>query len=85
LPDAVLAIGLLGGGALAITGRPEGATLSLVCAGGLLFLGLLDASFNLQNGIYTSSLTDGAMAIAVNLWCIALSIAIAVVMRLPSI
>ena len=85
LPDAVLAIGLLGGGALAITGRPEGATLSLVCAGGLLFLGLLDASFNFQNGIYTSSLTDGAMAIAVNLWCIVLSIAIAVVMRLPSI
>jgi hypothetical protein len=85
LPDAVLAIGLLGGGAPAITGQPEGVTLSLVCAGGLLFLGLVDASFNLQNGIYTSSLTDGAMAIAVNLWCIALSIAIAVVMRLPSI
>ena len=85
LPDAVLAIGLLGGGALAITGRPEGVTLSLVCAGGLLFLGLLDASFNLQNGIYTSGLTDGAIAIAVNLWCIALGIAIAVVVRLPSI
>jgi len=51
----------------------------------LLFLGLLDASFNLQNGIYTSGLTDGAMAIAVNLWCIALGIAIAVVVRLPSI
>jgi hypothetical protein len=45
----------------------------------------LDASFNLPNGIYTNGLTDGAMAIAVNLWCIALSIAIAVVMRLPSI
>ena len=40
---------------------------SLVCAGGLLFLGLLDASFNFQNGIYTSSLSDSAMAIEINL------------------
>jgi hypothetical protein len=50
-----------------------------------LLSGLVSRSFNLQNGIYTSGLTDGAMAIAVNLWCIALGIAIAVVVRLPSI
>jgi hypothetical protein len=83
LPDAVLALGLLAAGALVMTGRPEGRTLGLVCAGGLVFLGLLDASFNIQNGIYTSSLSEGTMAAAINLWCIALGIAIAVVMRPP--
>jgi hypothetical protein len=63
--------------------RPAGRTLCLVCAGGLLFLGLLDASFNIQNGIYTSSLTEGMMAVAINFWCIALGIAIVVIMRPP--
>ena len=61
LPDAVLAISLLTAGTLVSMGRPEGHTLGLVCAGGLVFLGLLDASFNIQNGIYTSSLTEGMM------------------------
>ncbi len=83
LPDGVLALGLLAAGALVMTGRPEGRTLGLVCAGGLVFLGLLDASFNIQNGVYTSSLSEGTMAAAINLWCIALGIAIAVVMRPP--
>ena len=83
LPDAVLAISLLAAGTLVSMGRPEGHTLGLVCAGGLLFLGLLDASFNIQNGIYTSSLSEGTMAVAINLWCIALGIAIAVTMRPP--
>ena len=83
LPDAVLAISLLTAGTLVSMGRPEGHALGLVCAGGLLFLGLLDASFNFQNGIYTSSLTEGMMSLAINLWCIALGIAIAVTMRPP--
>lgn len=85
LPDTVLAIGLLIAGTLAIKGKSRASTLSLVCAGGLLFLGLLDASFNLQNGIYTSNFAEGAMAIAINLWCIALSIAIGVVTRSQTI
>ena len=48
----------------------------LVCAGGLIFLGLLDASFNVQNGIYTSSLIDGLTAAVINLWCIVLGVTI---------
>jgi hypothetical protein len=83
LPDAVLAISLLTAGTLVSLGRPGGRTLALVCAGGLLFLGLLDAGFNIQNGIYTSSVSEGMMALAINLWCITLGIAIAVIMRLP--
>jgi hypothetical protein len=83
LPDLILAAGLLTAGALTNVGRPLGPPLGLVCAGGLLFLGLLDASFNTQNGIYTSSLAEGLTSAAINLWCIALGIATAATMALP--
>jgi hypothetical protein len=83
LPDGVLAISLLAAGTLVSMGRPGGHTLCLGSAGGLIFLGLLDASFNIQNGIYASSLIEGIAAAAINLWCIALGIAIVAIMRLP--
>jgi hypothetical protein len=74
LPDGLLAVALLiaaaglrGGSDAA---RRQGRRLSLVCAGGLLFLGVLDLSFNVQNGIYTSSLADGLLAAAIQAWCI---------------
>ena len=44
---------------------------------------LLDASFNTQNGIYTSSLAEGIVSAGINLWCIALGIATAAAMALP--
>jgi len=80
LPDAVLAAGLLTAGSLLWRRRGGGRPLSLACAGGLLFLGLVDFSFNIQNGIYTSVLAEGAAAAAINLWCVALGIALLVVL-----
>ena len=44
--------------------------LSLVCAGALLFLGGLDITFNMQNGIYGSSTVNTLREGAINLWCI---------------
>ena len=49
--------------------RRLGRNVSLVCAGSLLFLGLLDISFNLQNGIYQVLSLDTITEIGVNLWC----------------
>jgi hypothetical protein len=72
LPDGVLALGLLAAGILPATGRSWARVLTLPCAGALVFLGLLDFSFNLQNGIYASSLVDGVFAAAINLWCVSL-------------
>ncbi len=83
LPDLILAVSLLTAGALTSAGQPLGPPLGLMCAGGLLFLGLVDASFNTQNGIYTSSFADGLTSAAINLWCIALGIATAATMALP--
>jgi len=77
LPDGVLAAGLLAAGTLLRRGRAAGAALSLMCAGGLLFLGLIDVAFNLQNGMYTASLAGGLAVAAINLWCIVLGSALA--------
>ena len=49
--------------------RKTGRALSLVCAGSLLFLGLLDISFNLLNGIYGVVSLDMLTEVGVNLWC----------------
>jgi hypothetical protein len=79
LPDGVLALGLLAAGILPATGRSWARVLTLPCAGALVFLGLVDFSFNLQNGIYASSLIDGLVAAAINLWCVSLGTVLTVV------
>jgi hypothetical protein len=47
----------------------RGRALSLICAGALLFLGMLDISFNALNGVYSLSV-DGVVAMTINAWCI---------------
>jgi hypothetical protein len=49
--------------------QSRGRALSLVCAGALLFLGMLDISFNALNGVYSLSV-DGVVAMTINAWCI---------------
>jgi len=71
LPDIILALALITSAALLLKGNPISRRLSLVCAGGLMFLGVLDFSFNIQNGIYTSSPVDLALNAFINLWCVA--------------
>ena len=48
LPDIIMSIGLIIAGILLLKQKSEGVPLSLVCAGGLMFLGVLDFSFNIQ-------------------------------------
>ena len=79
LPDGVLAILLLIAGILLMRSRPAGRSLSLVAAGALVFLGLLDFSFNLQNGIYLTSTVDLVLNAFINLWCVGLGLAIAII------
>ena len=78
LPDGVLAILLLVAGILLMRSRPAGRLLSLVAAGALVFLGLLDFSFNLQNGIYMTSTVDLVLNAFINVWCVGFGVAIAV-------
>lgn len=76
-PDIILALALVRAGLLLLSdevARQElGRDLSLICSSALLFLGLLDVCFNLQNGIYASPSIDTVLEIAVNVWCVGIS------------
>ena len=76
LPDIALAIALFISAILLLRKNPLGGTLSLVSAGALVFLGLLDFSFNYQNGIYRISTPDFIMNAFINAWCVVFGISI---------
>jgi hypothetical protein len=72
--DLVLAVLLARAATYLLSGDPIrrviGRGLSLVSAGALLFLGGLDISFNIQNGIYLAWSFDMALEVLVNIWCL---------------
>ena len=78
LPDIILSIAIIASGILLLKNKESGRTLSLVCSGGLIFLGILDFSFNIQNGIYMTSMLDLVLNTFINVWCVGFGIAIAV-------
>jgi len=49
-----------------------GYILNIAVSGGLIFLGLVDISFNIQNKQYTSNFGDSMMNIFINLACVIL-------------
>ena len=77
LPDGLLAVLLLVAGTLLLLNNPLGSHLSLIAAGALLFLGVLDFSFNIQNGVYKISKSDLILNAFLNIWCVGFGIAIA--------
>jgi len=80
LPDVLLAILLLVAGILLMKSKPPGRALSLIAAGALVFLGMLDFSFNLQNGIYLTSILDLVLNAFINIWCVGFGLALAIVL-----
>lgn len=80
LPDAVLSLGLIILGVMVLK-HDKYTVWLLVPAGGLLFLGLIDFAFNLQNGMYTISIADGILNAFINVWCVALGIAIIITIK----
>lgn len=70
LPDLILAVALLFAARQLSRGKALGKTLSLLCAGALAFLGILDFSFNIQNGMYAVSAVDLVLNALINLWCV---------------
>jgi hypothetical protein len=79
LPDGFLAILLLVAGILLMLNKPWGGKLSLMAAGALVFLGLVDFSFNIQNGIYMTSSVDLVLNAFINVWCVIFGAGIAFV------
>ena len=70
LPDSIFATILIAAALLLSKGKPLGRSLSLVAAGGLIFLGVVDFSFNIQNGVYALSVLDLVLNAFINLWCV---------------
>jgi hypothetical protein len=84
LPDALLAIVLLAAGVQLMLNKPWGSRLSLAASGALVFLGLLDFSFNILNGIYMTSAIDMILNAFINVWCVGFGIAIAALIGVGS-
>jgi hypothetical protein len=77
-PDAALALLLAISAALLVSGRPLGRSLSLVCSGMLAFLGLVDAAYFWQTGLFARP-RGGRLNAAVVVAVLALSVLLAVV------
>jgi hypothetical protein len=82
LPDTILAAGLLAAARMLQKGKIAGRTASLVCGGALMFLGVLDFSFNYQNGMYKISTADMILNGFINIWCVIFGLWLAMTFRL---
>jgi hypothetical protein len=64
-PDSALALLLVASAILLVTDHPLGRSLSLVCAGMLAFLGILDAAYFWQTGLFARERGGGLNAAVV--------------------
>jgi hypothetical protein len=69
VPDVYLSIVLTIGGIGLLRKKSYGYFFSLMGGASLIFLGLLDISFNIQHGIYLTGVAEGIMNILINLLC----------------
>ena len=68
--DISLSIVLIIGGIGLLKKMPFGFLFSLLGGGSLIFLGLLDVSFNTQHGIYLLGIGEAILNILINLLCL---------------
>jgi hypothetical protein len=78
--DIWMSVCALVGAAGLLTGETYGLVFALLAAGALLFLALMDITFNMQNNLYRLIATSTQMKIElmINLLCLGLGIAIIV-------
>jgi hypothetical protein len=70
LADAWVALAATAGAIGLWRDRPAGLLFGLVSAGGLVFLGLIDLLFFLENGLYLPMNADTAPELIIHLWAI---------------
>lgn len=74
IPDAYLSIVLVIGSIGLWRKKSYGRLFSLIGGASLIFLGLLDISFNTQHGIYRLGLEEAALNLFVNLMCLGVGV-----------
>jgi hypothetical protein len=77
LPDHVMAALLVASAVLSVTGSMLGAQLALVCAGMLLFLGLIDGAYFARHGMFARERDGVGNALIVG-WVLVLAVLLAV-------
>ena len=70
VPDIYLSLVLTIGGIGLLKKKSYGSLFSLMGGASLIFLGLLDISFNIQHGIYLIGVGEGILNILINLLCL---------------
>lgn len=72
--DGFMAVCAAAAGVGLLTGDEWGVALGLVAAGALVFLGLMDVTFNVDNGLYRRLVDSGAMRaeLVINVWTLGL-------------
>ena len=70
VPDAYLALVLVIGGIGLLRKKAFGLLFSLIGGASLIFLGLLDVSFNTLHGIYGLGFSEAVMNLFINLMCL---------------
>ena len=72
--DAFMAVCAAVAGVGLLAGEEWGDAFGLVAAGALVFLGLLDTTFNVDNGLYRRLADSGAMRaeLVINVWSLGL-------------
>ncbi len=78
VPDIVLAGALACAAVFQLRGLRWAGAVALAAGGALAFLGILDAGFNLQNGVYALSTPDLVMNGFINLWSIGFGVVLMV-------
>lgn len=72
VPDIILALFMIAAAVMLRKGNPMGKLISLVCAGALFFLGVLDMCFNTLQGVYAVSTMDLVSNLFINIACVVL-------------
>jgi len=74
LADFYLALMLIIGGIGLLKNMLYGYFFSVVAGASLIFLGILDVSFNFQNGLYSIGIQEAAFNVLINLACLSFGI-----------
>ena len=77
-PDSLTATALIAAAILLFLKNPLGESLSLICSGALIFLGVIDFAYDYQNNLSGRSIPETIQTMAINIWVLGFGLFLAV-------
>ena len=68
--DAVMSLLFIFGGLMLLRGKAQGYIASIAAGGAFVFLGILDTTYNMQNGMYHTGIADAILNAFINIYAI---------------